>query len=81
MNQHDAARRDTPCRMAQESRAIGILPIRLRRRKPAPDIAFRQRPINRVTQRMQPDISIGMSIKTKIIRDIDATKDQGATRH
>ena len=67
--------------MAQESRAIGILPIRLRRRKPAPDIAFRQRPINRVTQRMQPDIRIGMSIKAKLMRHGNATKDQGATRH
>ena len=81
MHQHATASGNSPGGVPQEGRAIGILPGCLRRREPAPDIAFRQRPINRVTQRMQPDIRIRMSIKAKLMRHSDAAQDQGTPRH
>ena len=75
MHQNAAARGNPPRSMAQEFGAISILPCGLRGREPAANIAFRQRAVNRITKRMQPNIGIRMSIKTKIMRDINATQD------
>ena len=47
--------------VAQESRAVGILPGRLAGREMAADIALGQRAVDRVAQRMDADIGVGMA--------------------
>ena len=51
-----AAGGDASRRVAQEARAVGVLPRGLAGREMTADIAFRQRPVDRVAERMDADI-------------------------
>ena len=75
-----AARRDPLRRMAQEPRAVRILPGILAGREMPADIALRQRAINRVAQRMDADIRIRMPGQAMLMRHRDAAEDHRAVR-
>ena len=66
------------CGVAQEAGGIGVFPLVLTRRKMATDIAIGHRAINRVAQRMNADIGIGMAVKAEIMRHVDAAEDEFA---
>ena len=61
VGQHAAARGDPPGGVAQEAGAVGVLPGGLAGREMAADIALGQRAVDRVAQRVDADIGVGMA--------------------
>jgi hypothetical protein len=63
-----------PHRVAQEDVALGPLPLRIGGREMPPDIAFGQRTVNGIGQRVQPDIGIGMALQPARVRHRDTAE-------
>ena len=59
-----------PHGMAQENMARGAFPLRVGRREMLSDITHAQRAIDRVGDRMHPDIGVGMPLQAAPMRDL-----------
>ena len=75
-----AARRDPLGGVAQEAGAVGVLPLGLAGREVPADIALGQRAVDRVAQRMDADIGVGMAGQALLVRHLDAAQHQRAAR-
>src|SRR5665213_4391484 len=71
-----AARGDAVDRVFQEAVGSSPLPFGIARRKMRTDIAVRQRAEDRIDQRMQADIAVGMRQKAVAVRHPDAAEHQ-----
>ena len=76
VGQHAAARGDALGGVAQEAGAVGVLPGRLAGREMAADIALGQRAVDRVAQRVDADIGVGMAGQARVVRHLDAAQHQ-----
>ncbi len=68
-----AARGDAIDGVFQEAVRSGAFPLRIARRKMRTDVAVRERAEDRVDQRVQADVTIGMRQKAAAVRQADAT--------
>ena len=64
MRDHAAARPHAIGGIGQENRGGRALPLRIGRRKKRPDVAFAQRAVDRVSERMQRRIRIRMPLQS-----------------
>ena len=74
VDQAPTPRGDPAGGMGQEMRAVPIFPRRLTGREMAADIALGQRAIDRVAQRVDPNIGIRMTRQTLVVRHGDTAQ-------
>ena len=72
-----AARGDKLGGVGEEAGAVSILPGRLGRREVPADVAFGERTVDRITQRVDADIGIGVPSEAALVGDFNAAEDQG----
>ncbi len=78
VGQHAAPRRDPRGGVAQEARAVGVLPLGLAGREVAADVALRQRAVDRVAQRVDAHVGVRMPGQAPVVRHGDAAQHQRA---
>src|SRR6185312_1288106 len=57
--------------MSEEDRRVGTPPLRIAGRKVTADVAFPQRPVERISQGVQGDVGVGMPLQALMMRDAD----------
>jgi len=62
--------------MAQEAGAIGIFPGVFAGRKVPSDVAFRERAVDGVAQRVDADIGVRVAVEPQVIWHFDAAEDE-----
>ena len=74
---HPAVEAATP-RLAQQHPAVGALPSRIRVGEVRAEVAQRQRAEDRVADRVEQHVGVGMSVEAAIERNRDAAQDEPA---